>query len=394
MFTSIRANPFLRWELRRSTKLSGINWSFILMRVIPLIFLTLVALIPTQYYIDDSRVDWLPWMAIILFLPRPILAIRTIFAGIQSVRQDMLQGRWELLILTGIPARKIVWRKWVKVVRHTFPDQILFTLPAIGLALSISQFFHSTNLQCFYGAPPYPTQLYQTIMLFLHPYCYNSITSYYGGGHLNPYGIVFGIGLLIIFTMTFFETSLNTSISLLAAFSNFAAKGLGIIYGVIIRGSLLGIAFLAIPLMRDYVYQSLDCTNVMFVETFTCQSSSYKFLPSVYRVTDTIELAIMPLLDQGTLLAANVMRPNDDRLLRIYFRPHDDHILQYLDSLEYEISHIHAIKSYYDNRPFVLRNLIATTISAFFFWLLIRYFLRRATRFAIVNHGASGYLEV
>lgn len=394
MFTSIRANPFLRWEHRRTSTSVGIDWSFIWVRVIPLSFLTLVALIPVFYYIDDSRVDWLPWMAVILFMPRPILAIRIIFAGIQSVRQDIIQGRWEPLILTGISARKIVWRKWAKIVRQTFPDQVLFSLPSVGLALGISQFFHATNLQCFWGAPPYPTPQYQTIMLFLHSYCYNSVTSYYGGGHLNPYGIVFGTGLLIIFIMTFFETSLNASISLLAAFSNFAAKGLGIIYGVIIRGRLLGIVFLAIPLMRDYVYQSLDCTHVMFVETFTCQSDSYRFLPSIYRATDTIELAVMPLLDQGTLLAANIMRPNDDRLLRIYFRPHDDYIVRYLGSVEYEISHIYAMKSYYDNRPFVLRNIIAATISAFFYWLLIHYFLRRAARFAIVNHGASGYLEL
>src|SRR5689334_22629575 len=106
MFTSIRANPFLWWELRQGSTAKGINWSFIWLRVIPLSFLTLVALIPVFYYIDDSRVDWLPLMAIILFLPRPILAIRTLFMGIQSVRQDMIQGRWEPLILTGIPARK------------------------------------------------------------------------------------------------------------------------------------------------------------------------------------------------------------------------------------------------------------------------------------------------
>src|SRR4051812_45736812 len=117
MLASIRANHFLQWELRRTTtSAKGIQWSFILLRVIPLSLLTLVALIPTQYYINESRVDWLPLMAIVLFLPRPILAIRTMFMGIQSVRQDIIQGRWELLVLTGIPARKIVWRKWIQVV--------------------------------------------------------------------------------------------------------------------------------------------------------------------------------------------------------------------------------------------------------------------------------------
>ncbi len=394
MFTSLRTNRILQWELRQGSVTRGINWSFIWLRVVPLTVLTLIALIPVFYYIDDSRIDWLPLMAIILFLPRPILAIRTIFVGIQSVRQDIIQGRWEPLILTGIPARKIIWRKWVKVVRQTSPDQILFSLPAIGLALGISQFFLATNFTCGQGQPVYPLAApYQTITILFHPYCYSSAAIYYAG-QINPSGAVFVIGILLFLIMTFFEMGLNASISVLAGFSNFASKGLGIIYGVIIRGSLLGIIFLAIPLIHDYIKQNIDCYHVTFIETFTCQTGSYQTLSTIYRATDTVEVAIMPLLDQGTLLAANVMRPKDDRLWQIYFRPHDDYRLRYLNRLKYETSHIFTIDGYYDNRPFVLRNLIAAAISGSFYGLLIRYFLRRATRFAIVNHGASGYLEL
>lgn len=114
----------------------------------------------------------------------------------------------------------------------------------------------------------------------------------------------------------------------------------------------------------------------------------------INRGYDTIQLATMILFDQGTLLAANVMRPNDDRLLKIYFIPYDAPVLHYSTPVKYQTSHILFINNSYDNRPFVLRNVIAAVISAFFYFLLIRYFLRRATRFAIVNHGASGYLEL
>src|SRR5689334_6692282 len=108
MFTSTSANPFLRWELRQRSKSAKINWSFIWVRVIPLSLLTLVALIPVFFYIDDSKIKLLPLMAIILYIPRCVLALKSISMGIAAVRQDIVQQRWEVLILTGISAKKIV----------------------------------------------------------------------------------------------------------------------------------------------------------------------------------------------------------------------------------------------------------------------------------------------
>ncbi len=379
MFTSIRANPFLQR--------SGINWSFIWLRVIPLSFLTLVALIPVFYYIDDSRVDWLPLMALVLFIPRLLLMIRTLFVGIQNVQQDMIQGRWEPLILTGYPAPKIVRRKWVEVVLQTFPDQVLFSLPAIGLSMGISQFFVSTIYNCGQGQPNLPiTPQIQIINSFFHSYCYNSDATYYAGRlhTLNPSLIVSVIGIMIIIAFTVFEVSLNASIGTLAAFSRFATKGLGIIYGVVIRFGLLVIVLLSIPFMEDYRQNTFICRNSY---SMACSTYGQYFLSvfsgSLYRGYDTLQLTAMPLLDQGTLLAANIMRPSDTRLIRI-------DVYHFM----YKAPRIDLVQNRYDNRRFVLRNLIAAAISTFFYWLLICYFLRRATRFAIVNHGASGYLEL
>ena len=392
MLAAIRIHHFLRQELRRTSTPSLINWSFIWMRVIPLTFLTLVALIPTQYYINESRVDWLPLMAIILFLPRPILAIRTMFMGIQSIRQDMVQGRWELLILTGIPARKIVLSKWAKVVSQSCPDQILFILPTIGLAIGISQFFVSTVYNCrqdeYNNLPTLSNQI-KGILSFLYSYCYNSDATYFAGHFhtLNPAPLVLIIGIILIVAIAIFEVGLNASIGTLAGFSQFAAKGLGIVYGAIIRFGLLLIVSLSIPLMEDYLRHNLDCGNFMVIRANICpnypQSIFFGMPRLFFKGYDTIELAAMPLLDQGVLLAANIMRPSDTRLIRIDFY-----------HFTYRAPRIDFIKNRYDNRPFVFRNLIAAAISGLFYWLLIRHFLRRATRFAIVNHGASGYLEL
>ena len=408
MFTSLRANPFLKWELRRtSTSSAKINWSFIWLRVIPLTLLTLVALIPVFYYIDDNGIKFLPLMAIILYIPRCILALKSIAMGIAAMRQDIIQQRWEVLILTGISAKRIVRRKWINIVAQTLPDQILFSLPAIGLALGISQFFQTSSYCGGVGqAPPTWSIRYILIHTWLQPYCYVSEHAYFAG-HLNPSMSVILIGITLIIVTAFMEAGLNASIGLLAGFSKIAGKGIGIIYGTAIHLGLALIILLSIAPLGNRLIYNILCPNFVLIDVFFCPNyygrrPSVTYDPNIFydmhkvinRGYDTIQLATMILFDQGTLLAANVMRPNDDRLLKIYFIPYDAPVLHYSTPVKYQTSHILFINNSYDNRPFVLRNVIAAVISAFFYFLLIRYFLRRATRFAIVNHGASGYLEL
>ncbi|MBA3868400.1 MAG: hypothetical protein H0X30_04545 [Anaerolineae bacterium] len=379
MFAPLRNNALLKLELRHTSISRRINWSFILLRVIPLTFLTFVALIPIFYFIDDSHMDWLPWMAIVLFTPRLVLAIRTISTGIQSVRQDMIQQRWEPLILTGISARKIVWSKWITIVRQNLPDQILFTLPTIGLALGISQFFQATyycGRQITSG--PYLDRVDLINSLFA-PYCYNNNADY-SWGYLKPSIEVFLIGCIIILILGYLESGLNASIGLIAGLSRLSVNGLSTFYGSVIRLSLLITILFSISSMHDFFRFANICNNLTYIITNHCA-----FLDNLERLSrrmyDTIELAAMPFLDQGTLLSANVMRPSDRRIRDI------------TTPEPYPRKEI-ILKNEYDNRPVVLRNLIAAVISGFFYYLLIRFFLRRATRFAIVNHGASGTLEL
>ena len=109
----------------------------------------------------------------------------------------------------------------------------------------------------------------------------------------------------------------------------------------------------------------------------TCDYNTYQ---NSTRITDTIQLGFQTPIDQGTLLAANIMRPNDTRLyeLKSYQKPGETYLQE----------------NNYDNRPFVARNIVAALVGTGLYLVMIRTFLRRATRFAIVNHGASGYLEL
>lgn len=380
MLAAIRGNHYMRAELQRTSTTHGVKWSFILMRVIPLVCLTLVALIPTQVYINDNLVDWLPLMAIVLYLPRPILAIRTIFTGIHAVRQDMLDQRWELLILTGIPAHKIVWGKWMNVVKQTLLDQIVFALPALGLAMGISQFFLSTDFTCYLN-PYVPPKNYMIVIdAWLLPYCHNSdMYAAFQSYPLNPSTAVAIIGLVIIVLMAVMESGLNAGIGILAGFSRIPAKGLTLVYGVIIRASILLLIGFGLPIGYGWFGYRLVCQTIPYPNI--CMTFSYTAQMATSKGAETLQLAVMPLLDQGTLLAGNIMRPNDDRWVE--YGPYNSNP---------PVTYVR--KSPYDNRPFVFRNLVAASMCVLLYFLLIRHFLRHARYRAMKYHGASGYLEL
>jgi hypothetical protein len=275
----------------------------------------------------------------------------------------------------------------VNTVSQTFADHILFSLPSMGLALGISQFFQSTYSFCYPGGGLQPNSLlfYQVKLVhtLFHPYCYAADLPHTAGQlhPLYPSTTVSVIGLLIIVAIACFEVGLNASIGTLAGFSRFSVSGIALMLGVSIRSGLLLLIAFVIPWMQDFLNYNLYCGNFLIVRTSICEYTTSSAWRSFYRTYDTLQLATMPLLDQGTFLAANVMRPNDDRWLELksYRNPDRETLVR---------------KNTFDNRPFVLRNLMALVVNGFLYALLIRFFLRRATRFAVRYHGASGYIEL
>lgn len=362
MFTSIRANPFLRWEFRTRTTSAKINWSFILLRVIPLSFLTLVALIPVFYYIDESRLSWLGWMALILFVPRPILMLRAVVSAVASVKAEMDTHRWDLLILTGISAQKIIKSKWIGVIRQTAFDHMVFSLLHIGLALGISEYL---NVMIYAGYQrawptilnsyiyegwwlPNDTQVYPSLTVLVIG-CI--ITSLFG---LVECGFVAAIGL----AMTFVWKQ--------RPFAAYIASS-AYYFGVL----------LLIAITWNYIYIGSHWSSYreMICDSHWLQECDYKTYRNYARITDTIQLGFQTPIDQATLLSANIMRPNSGQWYWLG-------------------SNTYSPFPTYDNRPFVARNLVAALLGMSVYGMIIRYFLRRATRFAIVNHGASGYLAL
>lgn len=343
----------------------NILWAFVWLRVLPLTFLTLVALIPAQYYITEDKFDLLMVLAIILFLPRPILVLRTMVTAIGTVHDEMRANRWDVLILTGIPARKIVWRKWVVVVKQTAFDHFVFSLFHVGLALGVAE--------------------YMNVMEYLRtPYEWSNIFSMYryNGGlfydaQVYPSVTTFMIGSVVIALLGLLECGLVASIGLTAAF---AMKRLSFFTYILSSGFIIGLktavylTWILLWVISGWSsYTSIFC----YPKTFYC---GYDHFKNYSRVNETLKSALFASIDQGTLLSANIMRPLDDRMLE-------------LKSYE-PMRQTRLYKSTYDNRPFVLRNLLAAVMSIVITTFFIRSFLHRATRFAVINHGASGYLEL
>ncbi len=342
-----------------------IRWSFIWLRVLPLSILTLVALIPTRYYVTEDRADWLTIIGILLFLPRPILALRTIVSAVGSVNDEMRANRWDVLILTGISARKIVWGKWLYVVRQTAFDHVTFALLHIGFALAVAQYMNVV----FYGKP--------LISQILLNYRYLGAWNLY----LNPSPTVFIIGFCVIVLFGLLECGLVCAIGVATAFiwkrQVFGAYLLGVAHYITLLMVVFGIWFYTVAGSGWDSYQKNFCFGNWNWGSASCGILSWR---TYNRIFDTLQIAFFTPLDQGTLLAANIMRPYDTRITDI----------EAYDSF----GNMTFYTLNYDNRAFVARNLLAALLGAGVYAFLTRAYLRRATHFAIINHSASGYLEL
>ena len=321
---------------------------------------------PVYVYITKENFNLLTIMAFILLLPRPILALMSIVRSVGSIKAEMVAHRWDLLILTGIPARTIVWRKWLWVVRQTAFDHITCGLLHVGLALGVAQYMNVM----IYPDPTTPRSM------FLSPYIYEGMWP----AQIQPSLTVFIIGCFVIVLFSLLECGLVAAIGIAAAFVSRRLSFASYLFGVLHYCTLLVVAYLlwicVLIGSAQANYYALFCPGGW--QTITCNNVTWR---DYKRVLNTLQMTIFTPIDQGTLLAANIMRPYDTRTL-----PNDT-----IDSMGNNIS---FFEMNYDNRPFVLRNIVAALLGAGIYAILIRAFLRRATRFAIINHGASGYLEL
>ncbi len=228
--------------------------------------------------------------------------------------------------------------------------------------MGISQFLANIPYAC--SVSPYNQMLKSYVVVintWLSPYCYNNVIYDFNSPYLNPTTSVAIIGLSIIVFIAVMEVSLNATIGIFVGFSRISATGLTLAYGAFIRLLLTVLIVIILPL--GYGGGTGGGSPNCLTECRIHKQYHFRIPPCHHAAVYL-----------GTL-SANVMRPYDDRSVE-YKKYGTQDLVTYV------------VKSNYDNRHFVLRNLVAAMIAGLFYFLLIRFFLRRATVSAIINRGA------
>jgi hypothetical protein len=243
-----------------------------------------------------------------------------------SVTREQRTVGWDVLVVSGIDERRIVWGKWWAIVRELWPHYLLLALPRIGIAYATMDYLNF-----------YPSWIDSSITPLTRPFYYMSFeNSSYGTPIAYDAAwsqVIIAVGVLLVIGLA--ELTLVAAIGLWAAFSVQRSQPLRPIIGGIARFALIPVAVGAVMMtdhvgwwfyapiwktfgpvgMRDefvgMVYYGVPdrwCLQPPTTEWMeTCHWARWE--QGRRRVFETVQTAFFALGDGGILLAANILRP-------------------------------------------------------------------------------------
>ena len=379
MLARFTDNPIARTEWTYLSRQENVRWrlTYLWLFVVALI----AAITPLWLYMDLFQSAALLIMAVIIYLAHIIVGLRTLLLASDSISRERRSGAWDTLILTGIDARQIVWGKWWVVVRYVWKDHALMALPSVGLAFGLAQYLYVMPIDVWYV-----TSNYLRCPLIV-PFCYASC---YGLPTLNPELWTAFIAIEVVVLYGIFEAGLLSALGLFNALMVQKLSFICAAIGASVRTVIIVLAILMLILIGNIGLEGLivlhcrlsatmDCFWNENEHTITFSRSSpehpheFSFANgTLRRIRDTLQVAVSPLIEGGTLMAANIMRPP---LIPTPFR--DD--LVFVNG--------EWIALYPTNLLFVLRNLVAALLELVLYALIIGGILRLAQGAVVRRHG-------
>lgn len=287
------------------------------------------------------------WQLLFMYLPSlalgAFLGVRVLIAATVLHRLEHGADAWERFIPTGANAHQIVIGKWLAMMQIFRRDYVLLALVRSVVGYGLSLYFYSNSVRsCPSG---------------LNAFCYvlytpQEVAKYFLKGEtLSSYPMppllfcVVALATLILFALL--ELGLVSAIGIRLASS--VKHKLGIFRAVSVRALLAGIA-IAVLLWGNQVQISSWSVRVLGGD-YPAYSNPRGLLPSqVVTFVETLQIAVSPLLDGGTLIATNFLR-------------------------------------IYTTEGFMMRHLLAVVTGLFIFALLIWLLVRGSVRLA-VRRGA------
>ncbi|MFN8371982.1 MAG: hypothetical protein U0694_03780 [Anaerolineae bacterium] len=229
------------------------------------------------------------------------ISVRTGFLAAQTINREINGGTWELLHMSGIPLARILWSKWLAVLRVVSLDVLLAVLPRFAFQVM----FNVASYRDLYLN--IETDFCRQLSGFMVPYCQRQSPGFAELPLPALYQLVLSAITLILFALA--GAGLITALGIMAAL---LARRLGtqmlLLWGVRLGLSLLLLALLT--LVAAYSVQTFNYNGVADNAAFcdggfdyppADQCPGYYALRNQQRVLETLQVAAMSLVDNGTL---------------------------------------------------------------------------------------------
>lgn len=323
------SNPLIRLDLDRLNR-GRSAWRKWGDRLIFLPFL-LIASIPSQIYIDGNRQRTLALMTLAIHALGLVVGLRTLFLAVNLMGEDTRPEQWELLILTPLDARRLIIGKVVACFRAVWWSHALLAMTRLGLAAGYAQILH------MYYWSFYPLNglgvLWQERLgitpecpLGMIPYC-NSFLPWplhdYGSPSLPLDWWKILLAALMLIALHLMEALFLTVIGIWASLAvrGYLQKALSLLIrlglGILAFGLFMSSEYsftIAMQLEGDpYNYESFQTCGTQYSCPYYYNMGVLRFQRWVLPI-ESAAVTGGTLLDNGTLLGANIMRPIGSRL--------------------------------------------------------------------------------
>lgn len=257
---NILDNPIERRESTGLKRQRG-KWFWRIMYGITAFILSIPILWGTGKHFYDSLQVTLSLLVVINVIVFVLVAIRAVSSGSDSVYRERRGKTWELLMLTGVSNWRVVFGKWLGVMRHLLRDFAWLYIVRIGTLFWI---VINVNLQ--------------------NDFSWRELHAYYDSS-VRLFDIRFGdhyfvIALILLLIFTIVELMLSSSIGLATAFFKFKAKTSTAI-GIVVR---VGIAII-IPLIAYLTLANIDNDNISFIVDYNYANENPELMMFTARLT-------------------------------------------------------------------------------------------------------------
>jgi hypothetical protein len=236
------------------------------------------------------------------------ISVRTGFIAAQTINREFDGGTWELLQMSGIPLARVLWSKWLAVMRCVTIDHLIAVVPRFAFLLMFNVAYYRViylNVE---------TDFCRQLNGFMIPYCQRQMTAFVPP---LPLPVIHQLVLSLI-TMVLYALAgagLITALGIMAALVSRRVGGqMVLLWGVRLGLSLLILAGLTFAASYSVVTFNFNAAadNAAFCDSgFDYPPEDdcprYYVLRNQQRVIETLQVAAMSLVDNGTLLQLNIL---------------------------------------------------------------------------------------